>query len=75
MYKIVLSLRIKYDDSRNIKKCAERTTSIVGFDSTKDHNSYLCLVCFSFLIDAIRYIIYFESEKKNYEKKVKVIVL
>ena len=66
--KIVLSLRIKYDDGRNWNNCVIRTISIVGFDSTKKHNSYLCLI-FLLRIYSIQYIICFESKiKYNYNK-------
>ena len=42
----ILSMKIKYDDSRNRNNCNMRTIPIMIFDSIKNHNSYLCLIFF-----------------------------
>ena len=65
VYEIVLSLRIKNDDSRNRNYCVMRKITIVVFYSIKNHNSCLCLILFSFRIDSVRYILCFESEDNN----------
>ena len=51
MFEIILSVKIKYDDSRNWNNFAMMKFLMVGFDSIENHNSYLCFILFSFWID------------------------
>ena len=62
MFEIILSLKIKNFHSRDQNNFFMITFLIVGFDLIEDHNSYLCLVLFSFRIDSIRNTLCFESE-------------
>ena len=48
MFKNILSIRIKYDDSRNRNKLVMRKILIVSFDFIKNNNSHLCLIFFRF---------------------------
>ena len=50
-------MRVKYDDSINQNNFLIRKILIVGFDSIKNHNSYLFLIKFPFLIYSILFFV------------------